>query len=684
MTTLTAPTQLSVIDRARLYIKAVPPAVSGNGGHDTTFSVACALVNGFALTSHDATNLLREYSATCFPPWSEKELEHKIRSAAMATHANPRGHLIGEGSTSTYSPNSTKSATVATTQTVSKKYDSSKRHPIPTPMADAARRLLLAAFEPGETIAMADAIEDASDKRSKPKNAGSTDSREGWIALLDDNDGDPNKIFTEQTCGAFIRINPMSPGGKSDGDVTQFRHALVEFDSISIEDQYSVIKQSNVPCSAVLHSGGKSIHAWVRIDAKDRAEYDSRVAWLYEHFSASGIDIKNKNPSRFSRLAGMNRGDCLQNLLEVSCGSSSWQQWQTEKESESLGELVTVADILNYDPTADTNSLLGQRWLCKGGSCIWVGQSGIGKSSLSVQAAFEWGMCLDFFGVKPTISRPLKSLIIQAENDLGDVAEMVQGVMGSIQKKIEPLTAQQQKWHIQLGLENVKFVRNQVHTGMTFCQTLGKLIDIHKPDIVWVDPLLAFFGEDISNQKACSQFLRNWINPILEATGVVLMLMHHTNKPAADSKAKSGWTRNDYSYAGTGSAELTNWARAVIVLRQHDDDTFRLAFTKRGKRAGAVDMDGGISQDIFLEHAKEGIAWNQVSEPEKEESGRPKKDIDFEALKREIGDKKLKWWEIVEIAISSFGISKRTCDRNKKEITAQLVYDKRLSTYSAK
>ena len=162
------------------------------------------------------------------------------------------------------------------------------------------------------------------------------------------------------------------------------------------------------------------------------------------------------------------------------------------------------------------------------------------------------------------------------------------------------------------------------------------------------------------------------------------MLMHHTNKPAADSKAKSGWTRNDYSYAGTGSAELTNWARAVIVLRQHDDDTFRLAFTKRGKRAGAVDMDGGISQDIFLEHAKEGIAWNQVSEPEKEESGRPKKDIDFEALKREIGDKKLKWWEIVEIAISSFGISKRTCDRNKKEITAQLVYDKRLSTYSAK
>ena len=58
MTTLTAPTQLSVIDRARLYTKAVPPAVSGNGGHDTTFSVACALVNGFALTSHDATNLL--------------------------------------------------------------------------------------------------------------------------------------------------------------------------------------------------------------------------------------------------------------------------------------------------------------------------------------------------------------------------------------------------------------------------------------------------------------------------------------------------------------------------------------------------------------------------------------------------------------------------------------------------
>ena len=86
---------LSVIERARRYVAKCPPAVSGQGGHNATFHVACALVHGFALGEPDALALLREYNAGCVPPWSEAELVHKVRSAATAQHTEPRGWLLG-------------------------------------------------------------------------------------------------------------------------------------------------------------------------------------------------------------------------------------------------------------------------------------------------------------------------------------------------------------------------------------------------------------------------------------------------------------------------------------------------------------------------------------------------------------------------------------------------------------
>lgn len=87
---------LSVIERARRYIATCPPAISGQGGHDATFRVACLLVHGFALGEADALALLHEYNAGCVPPWSEAELVHKVKSAATAQHQQPKGWLLGE------------------------------------------------------------------------------------------------------------------------------------------------------------------------------------------------------------------------------------------------------------------------------------------------------------------------------------------------------------------------------------------------------------------------------------------------------------------------------------------------------------------------------------------------------------------------------------------------------------
>lgn len=76
------PSDPDVAERARKYIATMPPAVSGSNGHGATFHVACVLVLGFGLSEGDAFSVLAEYNARCEPPWSEKDLWHKIRSAA--------------------------------------------------------------------------------------------------------------------------------------------------------------------------------------------------------------------------------------------------------------------------------------------------------------------------------------------------------------------------------------------------------------------------------------------------------------------------------------------------------------------------------------------------------------------------------------------------------------------------
>ena len=66
--------------RARDYLAQLPPAVSGCRGHDTTFMAACWLVR-FGLGDRDAMALLREFNERCQPPWTEKELAHKLEDA---------------------------------------------------------------------------------------------------------------------------------------------------------------------------------------------------------------------------------------------------------------------------------------------------------------------------------------------------------------------------------------------------------------------------------------------------------------------------------------------------------------------------------------------------------------------------------------------------------------------------
>jgi hypothetical protein len=85
---------MTILERARRYLECCDPAISGAGGHNTTFRVACTLLHGFCLSPTEAFRLLKIYNETCQPPWSDSELRHKILSAARVSSPKGRGHLL--------------------------------------------------------------------------------------------------------------------------------------------------------------------------------------------------------------------------------------------------------------------------------------------------------------------------------------------------------------------------------------------------------------------------------------------------------------------------------------------------------------------------------------------------------------------------------------------------------------
>lgn len=618
------------------YLQSVPPP--SNGSRNATLNqIAYAIRERFPdLDQMDFEVSMLDWCRSWPSPLPEAEAMKTIRSAWRGAQVNgavgtKQRVYSGPPRTNGYHAPTRPACPPPTPAPTVKAADYSDSSPrvLPCPIEDGTRKLIKAAFQPGEGIRIAGATLNE-EGRENPSNEGAVLSLEEWTAKLDRFDGDPNCLFSSSDkTGIYITINPMKCGGARDADVTAYRHALLEFDDISREEQWHVIRESRVPCTAVIDSGGKSIHAWVRVNAKDIVEYRERVGVLYQHFQNYKPDEKNKNPSRFSRLPNCVRFERRQELIGINIGAEDWLQWASELKMEGEGEPLKVSALLEYPVENDPNSVIGQRYLCRGGSVILVGQSGIGKSSLTAQFALSWACGRDVFGIRPV--KPLKILVIQAENDDGDLAEMTAGVLAG------------------MGLDafsdefddidrNIVFIRDTVETGFAFTERVRRLVDRHRPDVVFLDPLLSFVGGDISKQEVCSQFLRNWLNPISEQSGCIWFCIHHTGKPPGDGKARASWTDNDWAYAGMGSSELTNWARAVMVLRDVGQGHFKLTMAKRGKRAGAVHLDGQPTTSIWLKHADKGICWIQVEEPEEPEpeprerrsggkSGRPKAEV---------------------------------------------------------
>ena len=234
---------LTPLDRAQRYVAATPPSISGQGGHSQTFGLATALAHGFNLSESEVYALLQVYNLSCSPPWSEKEIKHKIRQAYSTTHDKPRGWLLGDGVE--LEPRKF-SKTQSVTQSGKFKVNLGSASAVPMSEQFTTRELLLNCFKHDEVICVTNEAGSDEDGRFFPASKGTFQTVQWWLDRYFGETPADKELFHAKPQGAWIRINPIKPDDYSgrDDSVAIFRFVLVEFDTRPKEEQYAIFKQS--------------------------------------------------------------------------------------------------------------------------------------------------------------------------------------------------------------------------------------------------------------------------------------------------------------------------------------------------------------------------------------------------------------------------------------------------------
>ena len=194
----------------------------------------------------------------------------------------------------------------------------------------------------------------------KPTKGASDRTAGQLIEALNKCDGDIGSVFGDykEEAGAWIRFNPLDGKGVKNENVTEFRYALVESDNMDLEKQNAILRELELPIAALVYSGKRSIHAIVKVDAANYDEYRKRVDYLYNVCKKNGLNIdkQNRNPSRLSRMPGVERNGKKQFIIDINIGKSNWEEWHEwiEGINDDLPDPESLTELLGPHAGART------------------------------------------------------------------------------------------------------------------------------------------------------------------------------------------------------------------------------------------------------------------------------------------------------------------------------------------
>ena len=327
----------------------------------------------------------------------------------------------------------------------------------------------------------------------------------------------------KKDAGAWIRFNPVDGEGVKNDNITKFRYALVESDTMSIADQDAIIRKLELPVACLVHSGGKSLHAIVRVDAEDYTEYRKRVEFLYDYLEKNGvaIDKQNRNPSRLSRLPGATRNGNRQYLVATNIGRKSWVDWMdfVEGVSDELPGIVMLNEIEN-DPPKLPDELIKGVLRC-GHKMLISGSSKAGKSFLLME------LCIALAEGTPWLGFECKKSRVLYINLEIDPASCFMRFL-----KIYDVLGINKKHSRDIAIWNLR--GNAVPLDKLVPKLIRRVRDQHF-DAIIVDPIYKVITGDENNASDMAGFC-NQFDKICNETGCATIYCHHHSKGTQGAK----------------------------------------------------------------------------------------------------------------------------------------------------
>jgi hypothetical protein len=94
---------------------------------------------------------------------------------------------------------------------------------------------------------------------------------------------------------------------RSGASVVRYRHLLLESDEADESDWLNLLCQLSLPITALYTSGGRSVHALVKIDTESKSQFDAFRERIMPFLSRLGADPAAMTGVRLTRLPGVMR-----------------------------------------------------------------------------------------------------------------------------------------------------------------------------------------------------------------------------------------------------------------------------------------------------------------------------------------------------------------------------------------
>lgn len=433
--------------------------------------------------------------------------------------------------------------------------------------------------------------------------------------------------------GIWIQCNPLDGNGVGIGNVYTFRHAVIESDSIPIEKQIAMMHELQLPITAMVFSGNRSIHAAVKIEAANEEEFRKRFRFIRSVCNAYGLEVDPSCSGYMMRLPGAMRSGHKQFLIETNTGKRNYLEWEkmikeiifsgTESDDIGLGNGLpdgywnSLENMIPEDqPAAEDqpqtrhgNDLKVISWdsiqkkdlewiwyprIPKGKITIIQGAPGVGKTMFVCQLIADLTAGRPFLG-EPDICgidgkprKPMNVLYQIVEDDAED----------TIVPRLIKAGA---------DMERVKNIDESEHPLSFEDQRIKEAIIQNNISVAVFDPLVTYLGSkpDMNKANETRAVMQKVVN-VAKETGCTFVIIAHTNKQSIEKSAMNRLS---------GSIDFLASVRSMMTLGTDPNDYSikALALTKSNLSAGASTILFRITADDESAGLLEFVSYSDLS-----------------------------------------------------------------------